>query len=180
MNKKQIREFNDIIASHNQFTHNSLLWAAIKDVWKVSEKKAKQRAKEFCNVISFYAVLKSSDLINVSLYQFMLDGKKNKYKLRSIIRKDGYIRSKRALLKIYGVSLDWKYFETYICFDTDFLDEKCFYQMRISTGKRSKHFMGAYVENGKLYLSDSSSRGIGVLARNKIDKDQFDWILKIS
>jgi len=41
------------------------------------------------------------------------------------------------------------------------------------------HFMSCYMEDGKLYLSDSSSRGIHVEVSKVVPKIKFQWLLEV-
>ena len=169
MEDYRIAIFNKIITENNQFKDNSNLWKVIKEVWNVSDKDAKELAKEYCNVISFYAVSYANELIDCSLADFMY-----KLKDKKLFRKDGYLKDKSKILKCFNVNFKKKYVET---MDTNNLDNNKFYQMRIKTGFNSYHFIGCYIENKRLYLSDSSNRGIMVLVEDAISIKQFNWML---
>ena len=190
MHVERINQFNKIISTHNQYKSNSFLWVDIRDVWGVTEKKAKKLAKEYCNVISFYAVLKAGGFIDVSLYQFMsalkdepLINKKGKKTKKKLLRRDGFLRNKKQICKLYDFDISKVYFETFnVVEGASNLDDKYFYQMKINQRWKGYHFMGCYIQGGILYLSDSSKRGIGVRAidvikkRYKNGRKCFRWI----
>jgi len=188
MDSDRIKLFNYIIETHNQFKDDSKLWPAVRDVWNVSDRKAKKLSKEYCNVISFWAVLTSSGLITDSLRAFMIYCKTTKYikkngkphLYKKLLDKDGYIRGKDQILKAYGINLNWIYFDNYNCLEKGALDDNYFYHMKMSPkGRRGYHFMGGYVKDDILHLSCSSYRGIDFVAKDKVEKKEFYWILQI-
>ena len=176
MDNKSIEKFNNIIKNNNQYKDDSGLWKSIQLVFDCTEKKAKSRAKEYCNVISLFAVCRASDNIEVSLELFISYGISSKK-----IREDGFIKaSKKDLLKYYGMDISMEYFENYsFVEDASVLDDSYFYQMKIKSRSGGWHFIGCYVKDNELYLSDSSNRGIGVLVKDVVSKKYFKWLLKI-
>jgi len=167
--KREIQTLNDIIRHYNQYTDKSLLWHVIKDVLNCSEEEAKERAKEYCNVISFYALCFSVGKLNVTIDEFLENGI-----MSGDIRKDGFIKAdKKKLLNKYGYDLKMNYSERM----TDLQDG--FYQMKIKSRGGGFHFIACYFKDEKLYLSDTSNRGIGVFAEDVVTKKQFMWLLRI-
>jgi hypothetical protein len=47
--------------------------------------------------------------------------------------------------------------------------------MKIKSRGGGYHFMACYFKDEKLYLSDTSNRGIGVFAEDVVTKKQFMW-----
>ena len=190
MDANKIIEFNKIIRTNNQIDYeNSELWHCIKKVWNVSDKKAQKLGREYCNLISFYAVLKASGNIDDSLYQFMTYCKNTKWAKdtrKFLLDKDGFLRGKSQICNHYGFKLNKIYCETYNCVeDASGLDDRYFYQMKTNQRFKGFHFMGCYIENGTLYTSDSWNRGIAFKTKDKIFKryktgrKYFDWLLLI-
>lgn len=190
METYKIAVFNEIIRTHNQYGNDSFLWYKIQALWDISESKAKRLAKSYCNVLSFYAVLRAGEFINISLFEFMSDlkdqpfyNKKGKKTKKKLLCKDGFLRSKKQICKFYSFDISEVYFDCYgVVTDTSNLDDKYFYQMKINQRFKGYHFMGGYIKNGTLYISCSAKRGIAVPAKDVIKKrylsgkKYFRWI----
>ena len=168
--QNKIEILNNIIRTHNQFKENSALWITVSEVFQelnleFEGDNIQEIDDEYCNVISFYALCFAVGFIRVSFHDFLYDGLKS-----GDIRKDGFIKSgKDKLLAKYGIDFKLRYYDT-----MENLPDG-FYQMKI----KSPHFMACYSVDGTLYLSDTSSRGIGVVASKKVSKKEFMWLLRI-
>lgn len=178
MEQYKIDNFNKIIEQNNQYKDNSVLWQSIQEVWKVSKRKAKKLAKSYCNEASFYALLFADEIIELYHYEFM-----RYWKEQGFLDRDGFLRNKDLIMEHYGERFSDDYYEknwSYILDPDEMqIDDGYFYQMKIHSRAGGYHFMGCYIKNGEVYLSDTSNRGIGVLAKNVIDKDQFMWLVRI-
>lgn len=168
MNKIEV--FNDIIRRNNQFAEPTELYVSVAEAWDITDLEAKVVDNEYCNVISFYALCFASGILTDSLTDFILKGKKN-----DLIRKDGFMKNKSKILRLYDYEFTPVYMENFKYIQNDEIIPDGFYQMKIS----SPHFMGCYCYEGILYLSDTNDRGIGVIAKEKIKAKQFEWIMPI-
>jgi len=184
--KTRITLFNNIVSRNNQYSKDSSLYFSIIEAYGMLEKpqyvdedEAKEKAAEFCNVISLYAVAFASGGISVSLEEFIKFGIDNKY-IRS---RDGFIFSgcKQKILAGLGLNIDMEYVEHYENLSNpEVMEDDTFYQMKIRSRSGAYHFIGCYYTDGVLYLSDTSNRGIGVPVYDKIAKKDFFWLLKIA
>lgn len=171
MESHKIAVFNEIIRTHNQISEESELWHCIQAVWDVSEKKAKKLARSYCNVISFYAIIRADEITEDSLYKFMCYCRDTTYKGKSLLKRDGFLRYKKIICKHYGFDLKNIEFDNYMAVKCNgMLDDKHFYNIKINQRWKGFHFMGGYVEDGELHISDSWNRGIAVLAKDVIPK----------
>lgn len=165
---------NSIIESYPQFKENSLLYSEIMKTIDCKFSEAKEYAATHCNMLSFWAIIRSDSKYDKGYSEFFKWMIEENY-----CNHKGYIKTeKETILKALDIDdCTGNYFEEYEdVIDPLRLDSNRFYQMKIKGNTSGFHFMACYVDGGKLYLSDSSSRGIGVPAINHITDKNFIWL----
>lgn len=175
MNQDKIDKLNSIIPRYNQYTQ-SQLQIDIDTVLDCGNVKAFDYGKSHCNLISFWACNVASGKTDMAYSYFFKSLIDKKY-----CQPDGTLLIKKDQLckEIFNYDFEIKYFQDFKdVLDPINLDSEKFYQMRIIN---TSHFISTYVQDGKLYLSDTNDRGIGVLAvgKKRIDKNYFSWLLEI-
>lgn len=176
-----INELNEIISKYNQFKH-SQLWLDIMKVLNCDEKTAASYADSHCNMVSFWACLKASGKTNIAYDDFF------RKSLATIINdpengvnrgcnEHGRINVNKKYLCRAVLDLEYEpiYYKSYdYIFNPIRLNENKLYQVKISG-----HYMACYIENGIFNLSDTSSRGIGVVATKYVTPTNFLNLLEI-
>jgi hypothetical protein len=176
MKPVNIQVFNSIVATHPQFTEDSFLFEEIQTALGCSKKAAKDYAKTHCNLISTYAIFRASGIYKedyLSFFKFMLDN--NHCNAAGRI-----FTGKEVIAKKFGTDITINYFYDYEDILNPFrIDKHKFVQYKIKGNTTGDHFMAGYVTDGKLYLSDTSYRGIAVLAEEFITPKNFTWLSEI-
>lgn len=176
MKKINIEILNEIIELHPQFKKKSLLYDSIIQSFGYNLERAKELASTYCNMISFYAILRASEMYHETFSTFitwMFD--------KGYSDVHGYIKAEKAtILDELGVTATLlKYNELEDIIDPIRLNADRFYQIKIKGNTSGFHFMSGYVEDGIFKLSDTSYRGVGVIATDHINNKNFVWIMEI-
>lgn len=165
---------NSIIESYPQFKENSLLHSEIMKTIDCKFSEAKEYSATHCNMLSMWAILRADsnyDKGYSEFFKWML--KENHCTVKGYINKDKEIILKQLGIKDYS----GKYFEEFEdVLNPIRLDMSKFYQMKIKGNTSGFHFMACYIVGDKLYLSDSSNRGVGVPALDYITNKNFVWL----
>jgi len=179
-----IDRMRDIAENFNQVSDDSLLWRTIQIVLECKESYAKKMARSHCNSLSFYGCLFAQGFINISYQEFFEKGYEQKVWTKKgkipNIQDNGFINDKNLLCKELGV--DYDYTEHMI---KDFNElanckEGKAYQIRISTGILSKHFLMAAVKNKVLNIYDTwDKKYIDVDAYKKVNKKNFEVLMEV-
>ena len=176
MKKINIEILNEIIETHPQFKKTSLLYDGIVKSLGCTPDRSKDLASTHCNMVSFYAVLTASGTYF---------GKYNEY-FSWMLKKgycdvNGYIKAEKAtILEELGITASLlKYNELEDIIDPIRLNPDRFYQIKIKGNTSGFHFMAGYIEDGIFKISDTSYRGIGVIATDHITSKNFVWIMEI-
>jgi hypothetical protein len=159
---------------------DSELWQSIQKGFNCTAEEAQYFAASHCNSMSFYALCMARGFIDFPYSTWCSLLVDNGY-----MTKKGYLEhTKIDVAKFFDFNdrfTELKYCEDY----EDAMDAKDFdpekgYNIKVhSNSGVGFHFMSAYVEKEKLYLSDSGSRGIKVEARSVIPKEKFLWTLEV-
>jgi hypothetical protein len=165
---------NSIIECYPQFKENSLLYSEIMKAIDCKMSEAKEYAATHCNMLSLWAILRADsnyDKGYSEFFKWMLV--ENNCTVKGYINKD-----KEIIFKSLGINeYTGKYFEEYEdVLNPIRLDIDRFYQMKIKGNTSGFHFMACYIQGDKLYITDSSSRGIGVPAVDHITEKNFVWL----
>jgi len=175
MQQDKIDKLNSIIAKYNQY-EPSELQKDIITILDYGSKEAFKLGKSHCNLISFWALNVASNKTDMAYSYFfktLIDKKYCEPNGNLLITKDVLCK------EVFDYEMELKYFKNFDdVIDPFRLDENKFYQMRIIN---SSHFMSCYIQDGKLYLSDTNDRGIGVTAvgKKRIAREYFSWLLEI-
>lgn len=174
----------DIAKNYNQVSNDSTLWRTIQVVLGCKEDYAKKMARSHCNSLSFYGCLYSRGFINISYQGFFEKGQEQKVWTKKgkvpNIQDNGYINDKVILCK--GLGVDYDYTKHMI---KDFSElanckENKAYQIRISTGILSKHFLMAAIKNNVLNIYDTWDYDyIDVDAYKKVTKKNFEVLMEV-
>jgi hypothetical protein len=166
---------------HNQFGDHSLLWKAIKKTLNCADDKAKELAATHCNAFSWFAILMALEKINLVYEDYFRIGLDS-----GSMDKKGNISDKPKLCKALGFEyeLDFVDISWEDAITPGKLDPKKLYQLRICTGRdylgrKKNHFIAMCIQGGLLYIFDTGSRGVGVLASIIIKENQVEKILAI-
>jgi len=174
MNK--IEMLNKIIETHPQFKEFSLAYDAIGKVLNCPIQKAKDIAKTHCNMLSFWAILKAGEQYNGSYSDFF------KFCLgENFCTEKGFIKDKAGILSQLCIESKLVTYRDYedIINPSIRLNPDKFYQIKIKANTRGDHFMACYIQDGVLYLSDTSYRGIGVKALDYVNENNFQKISEV-
>jgi hypothetical protein len=176
MKKSKIIILNQIIDAYPQFKKMSILYDEIVKVLECSLSEAKELAKTHCNMVSFWAILKASGKYDNGYSQFFKHCLRNKF-----CDEHGFISDKPGILKSLNIESELKTLRDYedILDPATVLDPEKFYQVKIKADTSGDHFMVCYNEDGIMYLSDTSYRGIGVKATDFINGDNFQKISEV-
>lgn len=174
MNKLKQDLLNSIIECYPQFKEKSLLYDEILKTLDCKLSEAKSYAATHCNMLSFWAILRADSKYDKGYSEFfkwMLT--ENNCTVQGYINKD-----KEEILKQLNITdCTGTYFEEYEDVLSPIrLNPDKFYQIKIKGNTSGFHFMACYVNDKKLYLSDTSSRGIGVEAEKFITDKNFIWL----
>jgi hypothetical protein len=191
----RISLFNEIISQNNQYENNEHLIQTIQDAYvrlnnpiELDKEQAEIIAKQFCNMISLYATSYACGGIDYSFAAFIIYGIDNGF----VDPEDGFIynkkykdvsrnKTKKEYLAGLGLNINMEYVEKYKDIENpDIMQNNTFYQMKIKSRGRGYHFIGCFFYNGKLYLSDTSNRGINSRVYDVVPKKYFYWLLKIA
>lgn len=183
-----ISTIETFIKHNNQFPAMpaySDLWQSIKTgiEWKgdkCTQEEAIEYGKTHCNSITIYILFRARKFINMTYAQWV-------YELLRIdkMRKDGYMNILMDDLakflncgdKFNKLTYNYNYYQA---MSGDQLNPEIGYKIKVTNiAGTGTHFMPGYVVNGKLFLSDSSSRGIAVEARRIIPLNKFQWIQEV-
>lgn len=176
MNIIKIENFNDIIKTHNQFADKSLLYGEIQKTLECDFNNAKKLAATHCNMISLYAILRSSEDYNKpygSFFKFCLEN--------NFCTEKGFIKDKDGILKRLGITMKLITYRDYedIINPCVRLNPDKFYQVKIKADTSGDHFMSGYIQNDILYFSDTSYRGIEFEAVKYITQKNFQKITEV-
>lgn len=176
MKIEHIETLNEIIETHPQFQKTSLLYEGIIKSIGCTLERAKDLAKTHCNMVSFYAILTTNGTLfggYSDYFSWMLK--------KGYCDINGYIKAEKAtILEEIGITASLiKYKELEDIIDPIRLNPDRFYQIKIKGNTSGFHFMAGYIEDGVFKLSDTSYRGIGVIAEDHINQKNFEWILEI-
>ncbi len=175
MKKVNIVVLNQLIKDYPQFKENSLLYSEIMKAVDCSFSQAKKYASTHCNLLSMWAIFRASNRYDKSYSEYFGDLLKENF-----CNVEGYIYDKPAMLKYLGIESSLETFREYEdIIDQIRLDANKFYQVKIKGNTSGFHFMACYVQDKKLYLSDSSYRGIGVIATDFITEKNFQKISEV-
>lgn len=181
------RRFIDtFISENNQYPlkpDDSDLWKSIKQAFGCTDEEAMAFGRFHCNSLSFYTLCKASGYIEFwyeTWCKLLLDN--------GLMTKKGYIggsgKTKVDVAKLFGFEdkfSDMKFFESYDdCMAGRGMDETKGYNIKVfANSGEGDHFMAGYILEGKLYLSDSSGRGIRVQASKVIPRAKFQWCMEV-
>jgi len=163
-----------------QSPEGSELWKSIKKGFGCSDAEAQFFATRHCNSLSFYTLCVSRGFIDMPYSTWCSLLLENGF-----MTKRGYIdHSKLDIADFFDFKDRFnslKYYEDYKdCMNAVHLDVCMGYNIKVfSNSANGDHFMVGYVEDNKLILSDSGSRGIKVEARKVIPREKFQWILEV-
>ena len=171
----KIEKLNSIITEYNQYKE-SQLQIDIDKVLKCGNVKAYDIGLKYCNLISFWALNVASGKTEMTFEEFLRTCLKKKQcdETGNII-----VQKTELCKKIFKYDFEivqFKEFEDVL--NPIRLNPDKLYQMRILNGS---HFMSCYIQDGILMLSDTSKRGIGVIAAraSRVNKDDFAWLMEI-
>jgi len=197
------------VKEHNQFPdtqrkgwNDSSLWKAIKlgCTWaglQVTDKEAQELGKTHCNCAAVYIICKSQGWIQFEYAVWCQKLLENKFRAKdgtmvSYMRTNGFLNADLGMIaKLFGFDNKYQTPEKYIyeyawAMSGDRLSDKKGYKIKVipASSTTGTHFMAGYARRDKngvmtLYLSDTSFRGIGVVARNVIPLNKFNWIQEI-
>jgi len=182
MDAGKIQIFNNIISNYNQYTP-SQLHKDIIAVTGVNMEQAAEMAKEYCNLLSFWALNFAAGNTQISFQDYLSAGISLRSGSDPLIKAEtGEMIVTKSVFcpMVFGFNFDLVYFSEYEdVVNPVRLNPDKFYQIRIVN---TSHFMGAYIEDGILKLSDSHNRGIGVPAAqaDRVNQACFDWLLQIA
>ena len=176
MNIIKIDNFNDIIKTHPQFEHRSLLYDSISTVLNCSVEYGKELAKTHCNMISLYAILRASEDYNKTYAHFFKFCLENNF-----CTEKGFIKDKPGILSHIGITTKLITYRDYedIINPCVRLNPDKFYQVKINANTSGDHFMSGYIQNDILYFSDTSYRGIEFEATKYITEKNFQKITEV-
>ena len=173
--------FDTIIRDYQQYPDDlekSLLWKAIKQVQGCSKEEAIDRAHVHCNSLSFYALCRARGFIMFHYTTWLEQLLKAKY-----ISDRGFLNvGKDKIAELFGFDNQYppnKKMEYISSYDLamSITGEDYGYNIKvINNSGKGDHFMGGYVLNGALYISDSSKRGIRIKAAEVIPRSKFMWL----
>lgn len=173
--------YDNIISEHLQYPDNlddSLLWKAIKQVQNCTESEAIDRAHVHCNSLSFYALCRSRGFIEFHYTTWL-----EKLLRVGYISERGFLNAdKKKIADLFGFEKFYppnKKIEYISNYDKamSMTGEDYGYNIKVyNNSGKGDHFMGGYVLNGALYISDSSKRGIRVKAAEVIPREKFQWL----
>ena len=184
-----ITEIDDFIKNNNQYPdkpNDSELWRSIQLAFDCSDKKAIEFGKYHCNSISSYILFYAHGWIRFHYSTWckkLLD--------EGMLSKRGWVQADlKEIAVLFGFDDKFnklKYFYNYYaCMNAVDMSPDHGYKIKVYSNSNKlndpdegTHFMPAFVEDGKLYLSDPSNRGIHVLARNVIPKEKFIWAVEV-
>lgn len=176
MDQLKIDIFNAIIEAHPQFTKKSNLFDEIVVALDCTYTEARDLARTHCNMVSFYACIRAGFGYNKSYRTFFKHCLSEK-----VCNEKGRIFDKPKLLDTLGIKSDLTTYREY----EDIIDPYArlnpdkFYQVKIFANTSGDHFMGCYIKNGQLYLSDTSYRGIEIPAIKYINPENFQKISEV-
>lgn len=181
-----IAELNSNVKKRNQFVFGkeNVILPEVKTAFGYKDVQAKRFISSICKLITFWFELNSKELSTLDVVGFL-----RKCVAEGWVRKeDAYINEAlgyydgvflKTLATKFGVDaigvngfqefLDWA--ET----QGDFVGT-----IRIISKSGGRHSLICYKQNGKLYISDTSSRGIGVDFFKHINKDNFVYYTMIT
>ena len=172
---KKIEKLNSIVSRYNQYKESDLQ-IDIMSVLKCDYDEASRLGRSHCNLVSFWALNFASGITDLSYEDFFRKCLKKKQ-----CQENGNIIVYKTELctKIFNYDFKITQFKDFAeVLSPESLNPDKLYQMRIINGS---HFMSCYLEDGILKLSDTSSRGIGVIAAraSRVNEDHFAWLLQI-
>lgn len=192
MEQEKIKLLHSIISERWQFPEHhegklSELHKDIMEVLKCSETEAIKDAATFCNFTSFYATTFSTGYHSLAFTE-VFEKLLNTYlgKIDGVDRNytdtHGYLwATKNQIADLIGWQSEKPiyYYNVEILRTLNGLDPEKFYQIKIKGDTHGFHFMATYIDNGKLYIDDTSYRGIGVETLKYINKNNFVWISEV-
>ena len=173
--------FDNIIRDYSQYPFkldDSLLWKAIKQVQNCTDDEAINRAHVHCNSLSFYALCRARGFIEFHYTTWL-----EKLLRVGYISERGFLNAdKKKIAELFGFEKFYppnKKIEYISNYDKamSISGEDYGYNIKVyNNSGKGDHFMGGYVLNGALYISDSSKRGIRVKAAEVIPREKFQWL----
>jgi len=173
--------YDNIIGEYLQYPDNlddSLLWKAIKQVQNFTDDEAINRAHVHCNSLSFYALCRARGFIEFHYTTWL-----EKLLRVGYISEIGFLNAdKKKIAELFGFEKLYppnKKIEYISKYDKamSISGEDYGYNIKVyNNSGKGDHFMGGYVLNGALYISDSSKRGIRVKAAEVIPREKFQWL----
>ena len=163
--------------SQSSFTKDNVLPSELMVVCGVDEKTAKNIAGSVCKWITFGFELIEKGLFNGTIQEYF-----QKCIDEGWVRKtDGWLnlswsytdgKFEHDLGDKFGITASaigtWKEFMDWANIQDSFIGT-----LRIVSKTVGKHSLICYKENGNIYISDTSYRGIGVLLSDHIDEKNF-------
>ena len=181
MEADKICKLLELARTHNQFTNEELfVKVAMKMQWSYGY--AKKMVGSHCNVLSSWIILNAYGVLDTSYEDFFYWGvytdvydETNMYTAKAW-KDDGYMNVRfKWICKAIGVNIEPEYLSSYgLISDASELPDNVFYQTVIRG-----HFMASYVEENKIFLADTSSRGIGVPAEDTVTRFKFKYLTKL-
>lgn len=173
--EEKIKILNDIVSRYNQYKPSELQ-KDIEAVLDCGNVKAFEYGKMHCNMVSFWALNVASGITDITYADFFYQCLKKKY-----CESNGKILVQKTYLskKIFDYEFEVIQFKDFEDVLNPFrLNPEKLYQMRIVN---SSHFMSCYLQDNILMLSDTSKRGIGVIAAraSRVNAEDFAWLLQI-
>ena len=175
-----ILAIDEIMKKNNQYnTTDSDLWRSIDLAFDCGKDQSIEYGYTHCNSLSFYTICYARGFI-----QFHYSTWLKRLYSEGLVSREGYLQDKLKIAKFFAFDDEFselKYFYDYDdCMNAVYLDKDKAYNIKVeSNSGHGFHFMAAYVFAERLFLSDSSGRGICVLAEDLIPKNKFKWILEV-
>ena len=174
----KVNKLNELARTHNQFTNDELI-QRLSTTMGWSYKYSKKMLGSHCNTLSSWIILSAYGTLDLPYEDFFKWGRytsvydETAYYTAKAWKDDGYMNVRfQWICKALGVTLNPEYLYSFdLLSNTDELRTDVFYQTVIKG-----HFMASYIQDGKVYLADTSSRGVGVLAETYIKKSQFKYL----
>jgi len=176
----EFERINSIIYTHFQFKkqfpdRQSLLFPEIDKALNCGIVQAEKLASTACNMLSMFAPIKTKELFDGGYSEFfrlMLD--------EEICNQKGFISDKVKMMKVLKIDSTLETFRDYdVILNPEKLNPDKFYQVKIFGDTSGDHFMGCYVKENVLYLSDTSYRGIDKKATEFITEKNFQKIMEV-
>ena len=180
-----IAELNGNVKKRNQFVFDkaNILLPEVKTAFGYNDVQAKKFISSICKLITFWFELNSKELSTLDVVGFL-----RKCVAEGWVRKDdAYINEslgyydgvfQKTLATKFGVDAigvnGYDEFIKWADAQGDFVGT-----IRIISKTGGRHSLICYKQNGKLFISDTSSRGIGVDFHIHINKENFVYYTQL-